>query len=145
MKKEPSNEKISTKIDVKNFLIKGKVGDTETIDIKENVKTEIDPENALSSYQGKIKITLLEKEILAEFSVEYLAKTVCARCLKRFDREWSLTFEREYLLGRRTAADGELIVGKDFQIEVGEPILEEINFDIPMKPLCKTNCKGFKK
>ena len=146
MTKEPSdNIDNSVYINVKDFLIKGPVGDTETIPIHETFEKSLDPENTLRSFEGSIKLTLLEEEILAEFSVEYLAKTICARCLKRFDREGSLAFERAYLLGRRTAADGELIVGKDFQIEVGGPILEEINFDIPMKPLCKTDCQGFKK
>lgn len=131
-------------IDVKDLLIKGDLGARETHDVKFKKDVKLDEENALKSYEGEVKLTLLEKEILAEFGINYVAETICARCLEVYKREGSLSFDREYAVGKRVAEEDELIVDKKFQIEVGGPIFEEISFDIPMKPLCREACKGIK-
>ncbi len=132
------------KLDVKDFLIKGNVGGKKTFEIKDSHKLKLDEENVLESYEGELKLTLLEEEILAEFNINYVCKTICARCLKKFDREGRLSFDREYIVGKRAADEGELIVDKEFKIEIGGPAVEEIAFDIPLKPLCKESCKGIK-
>ena len=137
-------EKEPYKLDIKELLIKGDVGASETYKVELKKDIELDGENTLKDYIGEVKVTLLEKEVLAEFNINYTAQTVCARCLKRFKREGRLSFDREYLIGRRVAEGDELLVDKEFQIEVGEPTYEEIVFDIPMKPICKENCKGIK-
>jgi len=145
MKKEPY------KLDVKNLIVKGSVGSKEIFSVKATPDIEIDEENVLKAYEGEVKATLLEDSILAEFNINYEMETVCARCLKTFLRKGAISFDREYLIGKRAVAprtgrymagaDG-LIVDKEFCIEVAGPILEEIAFDIPMKPLCKESCKG---
>lgn len=139
-------EKEPYKLNIKDLLAKGTVGSKEAFDIKASPNVEMDEENVLKSYEGEVKLTLLEEEILAEFKVDYLAETICARCLKKFKRKGKLKFNREYRFGKRVASpvagEDELKVGKDFSIEVNEPTKEEIAFDIPMKPICKESCKG---
>ena len=130
------------KLDVKDLLLKDNVGNRETFEVKASPSIELDEENVLKSYEGEIKVTLLENELLAEFHINYIAETICARCLKKFKREGRLSFDREYIIGRRVADAEELIVDKEFQVEIGGPILEEIAFDIPMKPLCSEKCEG---
>lgn len=132
------------KLDVKDFLVKGNVGSREVFVVKAKLDIELDEENVLKSYEGEVKLTLLENEILAEFHINYVAETVCARCLKRYKREGRLSFDREYMIGRRVAEGDELLVDKEFKIEIGGSTLEEIAFDVPMKPLCKESCKGIK-
>lgn len=132
------------KLDVKDFLVKWNVGSRETFDIKASPKLKLDEENVLKSYEGQVKLTLLEEEILAEFDINYICETICARCLKKFNREGRLSFDREYIVGKRVAGVDELIVDKEFKIEISEPTIEEIAFDIPLKPLCKESCKGIK-
>jgi len=141
METEPS--KLSIKIELKDFLVKGKFGDTTAEDIGSDKKQEIDEENSLTHFRGTIKMTLLEEEVLAEFSINYTAETICARCLKKFERNGALSFEREYLIGKRIPQDDKMLIDKQFRIEVGEPVEEEISFDIPMKPLCSESCEGF--
>lgn len=131
------------KLDVKHFLAKGKVGDTEVLGLKSSPMFKLDGENILKSFEGEVKLTLLDREILAEFQIAYISKTICARCLKEFDRGGKIIFDREYKIGKRVAEAGELIVDKEFQIEVGGPIYEEVAIDTPMKPLCNKACEGF--
>lgn len=131
------------KLDIKELLIKGNVGSREVFIVKVSPTLKLDEENTLKSYEGEVKVTLLEDELLAEFHINYIAETICARCLKKFKREGRLSFDREYIIGRRAAEGDELIVDKDFKIELGEPVHEEIAFDVPMKPICKKACKGF--
>lgn len=132
------------RLDVKQLLIKGSVGSRENFYVKSSLSAKLDEENALKGYEGEVKVTLLEKELAVEFNINYRVDTICARCLKKYKREGRLTFDREYIIGRRVAEGDELLVDKEFQIEVGEPVYEEIVFDIPMKPLCKETCKGIK-
>jgi len=145
MKKEPSEKQsnISYKIDVKDFIVKGVVGDRESYNVEVNLGEELDEENTLKSYKGKISLTMLENEIYSESEITYTAETICARCLKKFERHGEVSCEREYKIGKRVAEDGEFLVDKEFKIEVGVPIYEEIMFDIPMKPVCNKACKGF--
>ncbi len=145
MKKEPEKFELSTfpaKIDVKNLIAKGKVGDRLKAEIDEKLNLRLDEENVLQEISGNVQLTLLEQEILAQFDINYLAKTVCARCLEEYERKGDVAFDREYLIGRRTPEEDKLIVDKNFQIEIGEPTLEEITLDIPMKPLCSEKCEG---
>lgn len=135
-------EKEPYKLDIKDLLAKGTVGSKEAFDIKASPNIEMDEENALKSYEGKVGLTLLEDEVLAEFKVSYTAETICARCLKKFLRKDGVKFEREYKIGKRRVGEDELVVGKDFNIEIGKPVEEEITFHIPMKPLCREACKG---
>jgi|GEM_PF-1467537 len=130
------------KLGIKDLLAKGASGSRETFKVKAGPNIKMDEENILKSYEGEVRLTLLEEEILAEFQISYTAETICARCLEKFTRKDEVKFEREYQLGKRSAGENELAVGKDFSIEVGEPIEEEITFDIPMKPLCDAKCKG---
>jgi uncharacterized metal-binding protein YceD (DUF177 family) len=136
MKNEPY------KLDVKDMLAKGAVGNRESFEVNVHLNIELDEENVLKSYEGQIGLTLLEEESLAEFQISYTAETVCARCLKKFMRDGKVEFDRQYKLGKRVAEGDELIVEKDFQIEMRKPICEEIAFDIPMKPLCSEKCEG---
>lgn len=136
MKSEPY------KIDVKDFLVKGKLGDRENVSVDRDMAFTLDEENVLKKIYGEIQLTLLENDILAEFDINYECETICARCLKKFGREGKVEFDREYKVGKRVAEEGELIVDKNFQIEAGDLIVEEIAFDAPMKPLCDTLCKG---
>ena len=136
MKQEPY------KIDVKDFLAKGRVGDRSDIEINEKLNIQLDEENVLREISGKVTLTLLETEILAEFGINYFCETICARCLKEFERQGKIKFEREYLIGRRIPEEDKMLVDKNFQIEIGKPSLEEIILDTPMKPLCSEKCNG---
>jgi len=133
------------KISVKDLLVRGSVGDKEVLKVKSSSEIVLDEENTLMGYEGEIKATILEDEILVEFGINYRCETICARCLKKFNRKGKLSFDREYMTGKRVAEGDELIVDKEFKVEVGGPIFEEIVLDIPMKPRCKESCKGINK
>jgi len=147
MKKEPSEKdgKTSYKVDVKDFTLNQPVGGSEKVYLKKSVSVALDEENALKAYFGNLILTMLDVEILAQFEVDYTADTICARCLEKFKRDGSISFENVYKLGRRIAEEGESVVDKDFMIEIGIPIFEEIMLDIPMKALCSEDCKGLTK
>jgi uncharacterized protein len=130
------------KINVKNLLI-SEVGTRLTFDINEAIKviglpSEIEGKKVV----GKLKATRLEDTVLV--SGEFVAGTVliCDRCLENFKAHIPFTLEREYNLNRSKESVEELIVDKFGEIDVTEPIREEIILAIPMKNICDEKCEG---
>ncbi len=73
----------------------------------------------------------------------------CVRCLEVFSRHVDISFDRVYTPVFEIKEEVELRKSDlkvDFYrenvIDIHHLILEEIYLDIPMKPLCKPNCKG---
>ncbi len=135
----------SLKAGVKDFVLSATVGSILSLNIeKKNLNLPLDEENILKFYEGTLNLTKLEESLLARISVSYSAETRCARCLDEYKREGKINFEEEYFLDRKKLSFETRVVDKNFEIEVGEPIYEEIYFNIPMKPLCSEDCEGVK-
>lgn len=54
----------------------------------------------------------------------------CSRCLTRFEKKISKDFEVNYFLRREKA------------IDITDDICQEIILEYPLKPLCRSDCKG---
>lgn len=133
----------SAKVNVKELTTTGSVGQVLSVPLKKSgLDLPLDEENILKSYQGDLKLVKLEEEILAKFVINYSVETICARCLKVFERSGKIEFENQYWFNRQKDSPENEIVDKNYEIEVGKSIYEEIYFDIPMKPLCDKECKG---
>ena len=75
----------------------------------------------------------------------------CCRCLKSFDVPTTLDFDLRYLSQRVNAGGGEYEVVEedlstafyeDDQIDLASLIIEQLHLAVPMKPLCKADCRG---
>jgi len=75
----------------------------------------------------------LGKEILAEFNFKIKIKLACCRCGEKFSKNINLKNKKTYKFSELT---------KDQKLDILPQINEEIILSIPIKPLCKNNCKG---
>ena len=75
----------------------------------------------------------------------------CSRCLEPFRLPVNATFDQRYLPQAEAAADGETEVAeedletsfyRDEQIDLNELLREQFYLALPMKPLCRDDCKG---
>lgn len=129
------------KLDVKE-LASAPFGQEEQISI-ELYKERIDDELMAERTKGILKLVKLEDEILGKFEGSSKVKMFCDRCLAEFMAELPLKFSQEYLLRPRKEPDEErLRVEKGFQIDIAEPLRQEILTKIPTKKLCKESCAG---
>jgi len=128
------------KLDVKNLAL-GAVGETDNLEINLD-DYKISDDLIATSIKGKIKLTRLEDSILTEISGGAALKVPCDRCLIDFELDIPFDVTREYFFGGYREDGEELLVSKHFEVEVEEPMREEIILAIPVKKLCREGCRG---
>lgn len=130
------------KISVKN-LIHSDTGTHENQKIKEDIHgLDLMPGIDASEVAGSLTLTKLEESILVEGNLEAKVTLICDRCLENFDHLISFELDREYRIDRKDYSPETLTIDKYLEINLARPIREELILAIPMKNLCKTECKG---
>ena len=88
--------------------------------------------------------------VLVEGTVEVILRLTCSRCLETFDFEVMQSFRDEYYpVGIIKYSEKELsrteldiLFYKGNEIDLTVSYLEKVYLALPMKPLCKPDCKG---
>lgn len=127
-------------LDVKNLTF-GAVGGTEEVDLV-MPKWKISDGLIAKDLQGKIRLTRLDESILVQVNGGANILLECDRCLAEFDRPIPFKFSEEYFLGGFRENEEGLLVGRNFEIDIEQPIREEIILSIPVQKLCRHDCKG---
>ena len=90
-------------------------------------------------------------DVLVIGKIKYTLSLTCSRCLEKFDKDFSLWVrgifkfhkdrytEKEVVLTKR---DLDTFYYKNGKIDLDRFIFESIIVNVPMKPLCKKDCKG---
>lgn len=80
--------------------------------------------------------------LLLQFTAGTVLRSVCDRCLKRFDNPKSVRCE--YMLAERVEEDGndEIVVLSDGAVDVGELARTAFILEMDAKTLCSEDCKG---
>jgi uncharacterized protein len=78
--------------------------------------------------------------VQADFSAETTLE--CVRCLNEFDQNLEWNFTELYAFNQRSVSDSGLIIPDDAHIDLHPLIREYALLEIPIKPLCKSDCKG---
>lgn len=102
----------------------------------------------------KLRIINLGREVLIKGSLKTKIQLLCSRCLKEFPYELNIKIQEIYLWDvpiQRNISPGDIIELKDedfkFVLEREslflDPLVEDIiRLNIPVKPLCRPDCKG---
>lgn len=128
------------KLDVKN-LISAPFGQKESYNV-ELFNEKIDEDILAERTIGKVELTRISDEILAQFDVEAKVRMNCDRCLAEFKLKIPLKFSQEYLLDLTGQDDEKLAIGKDFKVDITEPVRQEVMTHLPVQKLCVEGCKG---
>jgi len=74
----------------------------------------------------------------------FFAKTTleCVRCLNEFDQSLKWNITELYAFNEKSVSDSGLIIPDDAHIDLQPLIREYALLEIPIKPLCKPDCKG---
>ena len=104
--------------------------------LEEEVKTaELDLETDLIKFRSNLKLKARVSRITNALTIELNIRAVlfshCSRCLDEFEWEFNKDARLNYPLG-----------ASDIFIDLEPAIREEIILDYPIKPLCRSNCKG---
>lgn len=113
-------------------------------------KEDIDPSIARLSGDGSLELTVFnaKTEIAVEVQAQAPVLLQCSRCLSEFTA--TLEFGFSFLLRPGTPKSGDDEDENLFFYEPGTPefdlgplLAEEITVNLPMKPVCGEECRGF--
>jgi uncharacterized protein len=78
--------------------------------------------------------------VQADFSAETTLE--CVRCLNEFEQSLNWEITELYAFNKKSVSESGLIMPDDAHIDLQPLIREYALLEIPIKPLCKPNCKG---
>lgn len=78
--------------------------------------------------------------VQADFSAEITLE--CVRCLNEFEQDLNWDFTELYAFKRKSVSESDLILPEDAHIDLQPLIREYALLEIPIKLLCKSDCKG---
>ena len=99
-----------------------------------------------AAFDKPVKASLFLKkgsgETFIKLTVQATARCSCARCLKLFEREFSLSQEFIVTPATLTDPESEIPVNSSNILDVKQLVLQELSLEIPAVLLCKEDCQG---
>jgi uncharacterized protein len=93
--------------------------------------------------RGAVQAIRVQDGLLVQGVVESQLGLECVRCLEPFSLVISSELEETYRLSGAGSRPGEsYVVGDDGWLDLDPVLREQAWVDIPMKPLCRSDCKG---
>lgn len=129
------------KINVKNLVL-GEMGKTEKVVVESHKPTFDAGEIEIESLAGVVKVIRLEETIFYQGGFRATVKLNCNRCLEDFESVIDFESTREFEINRQEQNEEDLYVDKYFNIDITEPVREDLILAIPMQTICEVECKG---
>jgi uncharacterized protein len=96
----------------------------------------------LQKLSGNVELTRTPNGILvqANFATSILAE--CVRCLDEFEQPLKVDFSDLYAFHTNSVTESSLIVPEDANIDLQPLLREYFLIEIPIKTVCRADCKG---
>ncbi len=127
-------------------LTKARLGASLTLDI--DTGPQILTDLAVSFLHGFVQVVRVQGGLLVRGTVESELRLECVRCLEPFVLPITLQLEETFRLSGAgpkpdpSYAVGDYAVGDDGWLDLLPLLREQAWVAIPMKPLCRSDCKG---
>jgi uncharacterized protein len=131
-------------------LLKGQVGATRSYGLVLD-KVEADGETIARDVTGRVRLTRLRDAVMASVEASGVAPMTCARCLREYDQPFEVSFDEEYRqtvdvrtgLGLGLDDEDEVSrIDENHELDLWEPLRQEILVSLPMRPDCGPDCPG---
>ena len=133
-------------------LLKGQTGATRSYRLLLDT-FQADDETIARYIHGNVRLTRLRDAIIASVSAAGVVPMICARCLREYDQPFEVDFDEEYrqTVDVRTGfelggepVDEELVsrIDENHELDLREPLRQEILVALPMRPDCGSECPG---
>jgi uncharacterized protein len=143
MKREPLKALINVA-----QLLKEPVGSSQSYDISGIIGEEVE-----GFVEGNAKVIRIGQGVLVQCKLTAEVKLICSRCLDTFLFPISFTAEEEFLpisdvsgdlaISSVEQSEGFTINSKNI-LDLSELIRQYMLLNLPMKPLCRSDCPGMK-
>jgi len=100
------------------------------------------PDFRLSDFSGVTKASRTPQGVFIQGEFQGQAPTECVRCLTGFDQPLHTTFDELYAFDQRSVTDSGLLLPEDGNIDLEPLVREYLLIEMPIGPICKSDCKG---
>lgn len=123
------------------FLLNQPIGSSREIHF-EYPEILLKPDFQLKDFSGVARVGRTPQGILLHGEFQGKAPAECVRCLTGFEQPLHAAFDELYAFDKRSTTESGLILPEDANIDL-EPLAREyLLIEMPISPLCKTDCKG---
>lgn len=100
------------------------------------------PDLHLNNLVGTVRVTRTPQGILLQADFHTRTELECVRCLTSFQQALDINFTELYAFSQRYVTDSGLLMPETGIIDLNPVLREYAVLEIPMRPLCKPDCKG---
>ena len=100
------------------------------------------PDLVTRNFKGKLEVSKTSEGLLLQGKFQALIATTCSRCLCDFDLTLKTDFTELYTFKSYSEEDTELVYHEDGQIDMGPFVREYLLLEVPINPVCVSDCKG---
>ena len=124
-----------------SVLTKARLGAALSLNVESGPRYLIDLQ--VDFLRGMVQATRAQGGLFVQGTVESQLQLECVRCLEPFALPISLELEETFRLSGAGAGSGEsYAVGDDGWLDLAAVLREQVWVDIPLKPLCHSDCQG---
>ena len=123
------------------FLVNSPIGVNRIFDF-EAESMPVGDDLVLADFYGTAKISRTPQGLLVQGEFEGALPLECVRCLTEFSKKLHWDFTELYAFKRENMTDSGLMMPEDAHIDLQPLMREYALLEVPIKPLCKPDCKG---
>jgi uncharacterized protein len=123
------------------FLANESIGSHRDLDFEFD-ELILDSELQLTNVKGEVRINRTPQGLLLNSKFQAFVVGQCVRCLEDFNQSLETEFQELYAYKTRHTRDEEYFVPEDGNIDLAPLVYQNLLLSIPIKALCKPECKG---
>jgi uncharacterized protein len=123
------------------FLLNQPIGTSREIHF-EHPEITLSADLDVKNLGGLVRLTRTPKGVLVEADFRADMKNECVRCLAEFSQSFQTEFSEMYAFNKNAVTDSGLILTDDGNIDLGPLIREYMLLEMPIRPLCRPDCRG---
>ena len=135
-----SNSQSPLRLNV-GFIVHQTIGFSREFDF-DFPKIQIQSDLFLRDLKGVVAITRTPQGLLVHVKMKAKITAECVRCLNDFDQPLDVDFSELYAFNRKSVTESGLILPEDAKIDLTPLLREFMLLEVPIKPICRPDCKG---
>ncbi len=123
------------------FLLNQPIGTSRDIHF-DYPKVTLKPDFTVTDFSGVARVGRTPQGILVQGEFQGTAPAECVRCLSEFQQPLHTAFDELYAFDKRSTTESGLILPEDANIDLEPLVSDYLLIEMPISPICKSDCKG---
>lgn len=95
-----------------------------------------------SDFSGMVRVSKTGQGILVDADFKAVTTVECVRCLCEFNQPVHTQFQELFAFKHNQVTDSGLVLAEDGNIDLAPLIREYFLLEVPIKPICRPDCRG---